>query len=145
MAVSVKFKMAPDAEDLKPAKAHPDDAAWDLRARKDTALPSRVPVLIPTGLFLELPPGYEAQIRPRSGLAAKHGLTLLNTPGTIDAGYRGEIACILFNTAETPYEIRRGDRVAQMVIAKLPDVVLEEVSGLSASDRAEGGFGSTGK
>ena len=145
MKTTVRFTMLPGADDLKPRKAHADDAAWDLRARTDMTVPSRVPTLVPTGLKLELPFGFEAQIRPRSGLAAKSGITLLNTPGTIDAGYRGEVACILFNTAETPYEVRRGDRIAQMVIARLPDVELVESEELSESERADGGFGSTGK
>ena len=145
MPISVRFKMQEGAEDLAPKKAHEDDAAWDLKSRVDVeAAPGKV-TLIPTGLFLELPAGYEAQIRPRSGLALKNAVTLLNTPGTIDAGYRGEIQCIMFNTAETPYEVRRGDRIAQMVIARLPDVTLEEASELNETDRASGGFGSTGK
>ena len=145
MKTTVRFTMLPGTDDLKPRKAHADDAAWDLHARTDMSVPSRVPTLIPTGLKLELPVGFEAQIRPRSGLAAKSGITLLNTPGTIDAGYRGEVACILFNTTEKPYEVRRGDRIAQMVIARLPDVELVESEELSESERAEGGFGSTGK
>ena len=145
MKTTVRFTMLADAEDLKPRKAHEDDAAWDLRARTDMSIPSRTPTLVPTGLKLELPVGFEAQIRPRSGLAAKSGITLLNTPGTIDAGYRGEVQCILFNTAETAYEVRRGDRIAQMVIARLPEVELVEADELSSSERAEGGFGSTGK
>jgi len=141
----IRFKMSDDALDLKPAKAHADDAAYDLRSRTDlTVQPGKV-ALAPTGLFLELPVGFEAQIRPRSGMALKYSMTLLNTPGTIDAGYRGEVGCIMFNAGDKPYEIHRGDRIAQMVIAKLPDVALEEVAALSDSDRAAGGFGSTGK
>lgn len=145
MKTTVRFKMSEDAFDLKPAKAHPDDAAYDLRSRKDlTVMPGKV-TLAPTGLFLELPVGFEAQIRPRSGMALKHAMTLLNTPGTIDAGYRGEVGCIMFNAGDEPYEIKRGDRIAQMVIAALPDVVMEESAELSESGRAAGGFGSTGK
>ena len=101
--------------------------------------------LIPTGLFLELPEGYEAQVRPRSGLALKHCITVLNSPGTIDAGYRGEIASILFNAGETPFEVRRGDRISQMVIAELADVALEAADTLTETGRGEGGFGSTGR
>ena len=99
---------------------------------------------MPTGLYLELPPGYEAQMRPRSGLALKHGVTLLNTPGTIDAGYRGEVGAVTFNAGKEPFTISRGDRIAQLVIQKLPDVELVEVADLNASTRGAGGFGSTG-
>ncbi len=143
--IQVRFKMSSDAMDLKPAKAHADDAAFDLRSRADlTVQPGKV-TLAPTGLFLELPVGYEAQIRPRSGMALKYSMTLLNTPGTIDAGYRGEVCCIMFNAGDQPYEVKRGDRIAQMVIAALPDVELTETAELSESERAAGGFGSTGK
>jgi dUTP pyrophosphatase len=100
--------------------------------------------LVKTGLFMELPAGYEAQIRPRSGLALKHAVTLLNTPGTIDAGYRGEVCVILFNAGENVFPVHRGDRIAQMVIAALPDVVLTPVVELNETDRNAGGFGSTG-
>lgn len=145
MATTVRFRMSEDAQDLKPAKAHADDAAYDLRARTDlTALPGKV-TLAPTGLFLELPVGYEAQIRPRSGMALKYSMTLLNTPGTIDAGYRGEVCCIMFNAGDQPYEIKRGDRIAQMVIAALPEIEMVECGELSETDRGSGGFGSTGK
>lgn len=145
MATTVRFRMSEDARDLKPAKAHSDDAAYDLRSRTDlTALPGKV-TLAPTGLFLELPVGFEAQIRPRSGMALKYAMTLLNTPGTIDAGYRGEVCCILFNAGTEPYEIKRGDRIAQMVIAALPEIEMLETCELSSSERGEGGFGSTGK
>ncbi len=127
----IRYKMEDDCGDLVPRKAHEDDAAYDLRSRIDVvAEPMRV-TLVPTGLHLELPVGFEAQIRPRSGMALKYALTLLNTPGTIDAGYRGEICCILFNAGEKPYEIKRGDRIAQMVIARLPEVELLEASELS--------------
>ena len=107
-------------------------------------MPGKV-ALAPTGLFLELPVGYEAQIRPRSGMALKFSMTLLNTPGTIDAGYRGEVGCIMFNAGEQPYEIKRGDRIAQMVISALPDVQMVECGELNETDRGAGGFGSTGK
>ena len=144
MSLTIRFKMQEGAEDLAPKKAHADDAAWDLKSRSDLdAAPGKV-TLIPTGLFLELPPGYEAQIRPRSGLALKNAVTLLNTPGTIDAGYRGEVCVILFNAGENVFPIRRGDRIAQMVIAKLPDVELKPADELNETDRSAGGFGSTG-
>ena len=145
MSVQIKFKMAEGCADLAPAKAHPDDAAFDLRSRIDAVVQPGRAALIPTGLFLELPEGYEAQVRPRSGLALKHCITLLNSPGTIDAGYRGEIASILFNAGETPFEVRRGDRISQMVIAELADVALEAADTLTETGRGEGGFGSTGR
>ena len=128
-----------------PKKAHYDDAAFDLRSRVDITLPSRKSTLVPTGLFIELPINFEAQIRPRSGLALKHDIMLTNSPGTVDAGYRGEVGIIMYNGSTEEFQIKRGDRVAQMVICQLPEVELIEVEELSASDRGEGGFGSTGK
>jgi dUTP pyrophosphatase len=101
--------------------------------------------MVPTGLTIALPPGYEAQVRPRSGLAAKHGVTVLNSPGTIDADYRGEIAVILINHGEVSFTIRRGERVAQMVIAPVVRAELVVTASLSATDRGSGGFGSTGR
>ncbi len=101
--------------------------------------------LIPTGLYIELPAGYEAQVRPRSGLALKHGLTVLNTPGTIDADYRGEIRVILVNLSNQDFSIKNGERIAQMVIAKHETAVWEEVEVLEETERGAGGFGSTGK
>ncbi|MBL7828558.1 MAG: dUTP diphosphatase [Saprospiraceae bacterium] len=100
--------------------------------------------LIPTGLFIELPDGYEAQIRPRSGLAAKRGLTMLNSPGTIDSDYRGEIKCIVVNLSNEPQTIEPGERIAQMVIAKYEHITWEATDNLEASQRGGGGFGSTG-
>ena len=145
MPVAVKFKMLPDCRDLAPRKAHADDAAYDLRSRQDLVITPKTTVLVPTGLFLEIPPGYEAQIRSRSGLALKNALSLPNAPGTIDAGYRGEVGVIMYNRGEVPFRIRRGDRIAQMVISKLPEVELVEVEELDESSRGTGGFGSTGK
>ena len=101
--------------------------------------------MVPTGLFIELPDGYEAQIRPRSGLAAKHGLTVLNSPGTIDADYRGEIKVILVNLSNEPFTINHGERIAQMVISKHETVQWVSVKELSETTRGEGGFGHTGK
>ncbi|MBR2440461.1 MAG: dUTP diphosphatase [Lentisphaeria bacterium] len=145
MTIEVKFTMAEGCEDLIPAKAHPDDAAFDLRSRVDLILEPGKAAIVPTGLFLELPVGYEAQVRPRSGLAAKHYITVLNSPGTVDAGYRGEVGSILFNAGNTAFEIHRGDRISQMVIAALPDVKMTLVDKLSDTQRGAGGFGSTGK
>ena len=102
-------------------------------------------MLIPTGLFIELPVGFEAQIRPRSGLAIRHGITVLNTPGTIDADYRGEIRVILINLSKEPFVISDGDRVAQMVIAPHESIEWTEVQELRETDRGQGGFGHTGK
>ena len=101
--------------------------------------------LIPTGLFIELPAGYEAQVRPRSGMALKHGLICLNSPGTIDADYRGEIGVIIANVSNDIYTIEDGERIAQLVIAKHETISLEEVASLDETERGEGGFGSTGK
>ena len=145
MSITVKFKMLPDCRDLAPRKAHADDAAYDLRSRQELTISPKTTVLVPTGLFLEIPPGYEAQIRSRSGLALKNALSLPNAPGTIDAGYRGEVGVIMYNRGEVPFRIRRGDRIAQMVIAKLPDIELVEVDELEGSSRGSGGFGSTGR
>ena len=101
--------------------------------------------LIPTGLFIELPVGYEAQVRPRSGMALKHGLTCLNSPGTIDADYRGEIGVIIANVSNDTYTIEDGERIAQLVIAKHETITWEQVTVLDETERGEGGFGSTGK
>jgi dUTP pyrophosphatase len=101
--------------------------------------------LVPTGLTIALPPGYEAQVRPRSGLAVKHGVTVLNSPGTIDADYRGEISVILINHGDAPFSIRRGERIAQMVIASVVRAGLVPAASLSTTDRGAGGFGSTGR
>ena len=98
-----------------------------------------------TGLAVEIPPGWEAQIRPRSGLAARHGVTLLNSPGTVDADYRGEIAVLLINHGSQPFEIRRGDRIAQLVVSAVAPVVWDEVDELGETERDKAGFGSTGR
>ena len=143
--VQVKIKMLEGCEDLLPAKAHHDDAAFDLRSRVDMVIEPGTPHLVATGIFMEFPAGYEAQVRPRSGMALKHALTVLNTPGTIDAGYRGEVSVIMLNAGKEAYEIKRGDRIAQMVINQLPEVEILSVDTLSDTNRGSGGFGSTGK
>ena len=117
--------------------AVPEDAPMILEPGKHA--------LIPTGLTIALPPGYEAQVRPRSGLAAKHGVTVLNAPGTVDADYRGEIGVLLINHGEAPFPIQRGERIAQMVIAPVARAELVPAVSLSATDRGSGGFGSTGR
>jgi len=121
-----------------------EDAGLDLRAVEGVTLEPGAPQLVPTGLSIELPPGYEAQIRPRSGLALKHAITLPNSPATIDPGYRGEIRVILLNQGREPYEIQPGDRIAQMVIARYEPIEWEEGE-LNESRRGEGGFGSSGR
>jgi dUTP pyrophosphatase len=130
-----------------PAYATADAAGMDLRAHLETAITLQPleRMLVPTGLFMELPSGYEAQIRPRSGLAIKQGLTLLNTPGTIDADYRGEIKIIMINLSNEPQTIQPGDRIAQMVIASFVQAVIEPVTVLTDTVRGVGGFGHTGK
>ena len=142
--MQIKVKLLAGCEDLMPAKAHFDDAAYDMRSRVDITLPPHRSTLVPTGVFIELPVGYEAQIRPRSGLALKHDLMLTNSPGTIDAGYRGEIGIIMYNAGTEDFSISRGDRIAQMVICKLPEVELVASDSLSDTGRGSGGFGSTG-
>ena len=148
--VRVEVRQLPHGEGLAlPAYQSADAAGLDLLA----AVPQDSPVmlapgrhaLVPTGLALALPPGFEAQVRPRSGLAAKHGVTVLNSPGTIDADYRGEISVILINHGEAAFAIRRGERIAQMVIAPVVQAQLVPVVSLSATDRGSGGFGSTGR
>ena len=144
MSLTIKIHMDNGCEDLFPRKAHEDDAAFDLRSRVDAVIPSGKITLVPTGVFMELPVGYEAQVRPRSGLALKHGITVLNTPGTIDAGYRGEVGVILINAGPADFTVARGDRIAQMVVQKLADVQLISAETLSETARGAGGFGSTG-
>ncbi|MBS1578883.1 MAG: dUTP diphosphatase [Bacteroidetes bacterium] len=130
-----------------PAYATSASSGLDIRAFVENSiiLQPLQRALIPTGLFIELPIGYEAQIRPRSGLAIKHGITCLNSPGTIDADYRGEIKVILINLSNEPVTINNGDRIAQMVIQKVEQVELIEVEILNSTERGEGGFGHTGK
>jgi len=133
-------------EAFLPAYTHGpgEDAGLDLRALEDTVLPPGVPRAVSTGLAIELPPGFEAQIRPRSGLALNHAITLPNSPATIDPGYRGEIRVILLNLGGEPYRVQRGDRIAQMVVARYEAVEWEEGE-LGESRRGAGGFGSSGR
>lgn len=128
-----------------PSYAHPGDAGADLRAREDVVLQPGERKLVPTGVAIALPEGFVALIHPRSGLATKHGLTIVNAPGTVDAGYRGEIAVTLLNTDSTQsIELHRGDRIAQMVIQRVEHAQFIPVNELSGSVRGTGGFGSTG-
>ena len=130
-----------------PAYATALSAGMDLRAclENPITLGPLERALVPTGLFIALPPGFEAQVRPRSGLAAKQGVTVLNTPGTIDADYRGEIKVILVNLSNVPFEIVPGERIAQLVVARHERVEWEETDSLDETERGAGGFGSTGR
>ncbi len=141
--MTVRFKrIHPDA--VLPAYAHPSDAGMDLRSVADlTILPGRR-ALVPTGLVMILPPLTEGQVRPRSGLALKRGVTVLNTPGTIDSGYRGEVGVILANFGDEPFAVKKGDKIAQLVIAPVTQPVVEETDEVDETDRGAGGFGSTG-
>jgi dUTP pyrophosphatase len=130
-----------------PAYSTDASAGMDVRANleKDIVLKPMARILVPTGLFLEIPVGYEAQIRPRSGLAIKNGITILNSPGTIDSDYRGEVCIILINMSEEDFVISNGERICQMVITKHEKAVWISVDNLIETDRGEGGFGHTGK
>ena len=128
-----------------PEYATPASAGGDLRASEARVIPPGGRALVPTGLRIALPEGYEAQVRPRSGLALKHGVTLPNSPGTIDADYRGEIGVILMNLGQEPFVVEPGDRIAQMVVAPVARVAWSEAEALDATERGEGGFGSTGR
>ena len=130
-----------------PQYATDHSAGLDLRANLDTpiTLAPGAYKLIPTGLYIELPEGTEAQVRPRSGLAFKHGVTVLNSPGTIDADYRGEVGVLLINHGKEPFEVKDGERVAQLVVSRYERIRFEENADLRASERGTGGFGHTGK
>ena len=143
----MKVKIVNRSPYPSPAYATPLSAGVDLRANlpEPLVLAPLQRALIPTGLYIALPEGYEAQSRPRSGLAIKHGITVLNSPGTIDADYRGELKVILVNLSDQPFEVVPGERIAQMVIARHEHVEWEEVDQLDATERGAGGFGSTGK
>lgn len=128
-----------------PAAAHPGDAGMDLVTTHDALIHPGERVLLPTGIAIALPAGYVASVVPRSGLAVKHGVSLVNAPGTIDAGYRGEISVSVINLdPRVAVTLRRGDRIAQMIVQRVPVVRLHEVEQLPGSDRGQGGFGSTG-
>lgn len=127
-----------------PAYAHPGDAGMDVRSVENVTLAPGARALVRTGLVLMLPPDAEAQVRPRSGLALKHGVTVLNTPGTIDAGYRGEVGVILINFGSEPFVVEKGMKIAQLVVSPVTQAEIVEVSAVDATDRGAGGFGSTG-
>ena len=141
--MTLKFKrIHPDA--VLPAYAHPSDAGMDIRSVADMTVPARGRALVPTGLVVLLPPLYEAQVRPRSGLALKYGVTVLNSPGTIDAGYRGEVGVILVNLGQQPFRIEKGMKIAQVVVSRVEQAEIVDVQETDETDRGSGGFGSTG-
>ncbi|MGG7644990.1 dUTP diphosphatase [Rhodovulum sp. YNF3179] len=154
MTPALRFTREPDSDRSLPLPAYetPGAAGADLRANLADAdraagvtLAPGARALVPTGLRVEIPPGYEMQVRPRSGLALKHGITLANTPGTIDSDYRGPLGVILINLGEAPYKVHHGDRIAQMVVAPVVQARVELAETLGETSRGTGGFGSTGR
>ena len=144
-AIRVAIKRLPHGEGLPlPAYATDGAAGMDVVAAEDVTLPPGARHGVATGLSMAIPTGYEIQVRPRSGLALKHGITLPNTPGTIDSDYRGELKIILMNLSDRPFDVMRGDRVAQLVLAPVTQAAWQEVGELEATTRGAGGFGSTG-
>ncbi len=141
--MTLKFKrIHPEA--TLPAYAHEGDAGMDVRSVEELEILPGARALVHTGLVMMLPPGWEAQVRPRSGLALKHGVTVLNTPGTIDAGYRGEVGVILANFGSEPFRVAKGDKVAQIVVAPVARAGIVEAAEVDDTERGAGGFGSTG-
>jgi dUTP pyrophosphatase len=143
--MKIKFKLSKGCENLIPKKSYPTDSAFDLMSRISISIEPFKTHMIPTGLYIELPLGYEAQIRPRSGLALNNNITITNSPATIDSGYRGEIGVLIFNLGKENYNIKRGERIAQMIILKLPKIELVMTKEIKNSDRNENKLGSTGK
>lgn len=143
----MKVKIVNRSRHALPAYQTPLSAGMDVRADlgESVTLAPLERAMIPTGLYVELPAGYEMQVRPRSGLAAKHGITVLNSPGTVDADYRGEIRVILVNLSNEPFTIESGERIAQLVVARHEQVEWEQVEELGTTERGAGGFGSTGR
>ena len=146
--VQAKIRRLPNGAGLElPAYQSEQAAGMDLLAAvdEDVLVAPGARALVPTGIAIELPSGFEAQVRPRSGLAARHGVTVLNTPGTVDADYRGEIKVILINLGDQPFTVARGDRIAQMVVHAVTRIAWTEVGDLSETARGDGGFGSSGR
>lgn len=145
--MKVRIRRLPAASDLPlPTPGSAGSSGFDLRAAiaGDIVLRPGERLLVPTGLVLEIPPGWEGQVRPRSGLALRHGIGIVNAPGTIDSDYRGEVGAILINLGEAPFTLQRGDRIAQLVISRVETIEWEEAELLDDSGRGSGGFGSTG-
>ena len=141
--MTLRFKrIHPDA--VLPAYAHPSDAGMDVRSVADLVIPQGGRALVPTGLVAIIPPMYEIQVRPRSGLSLKHGVTVLNTPGTIDADYRGEVGVLLINLSQEDFVVNDGERIAQMIIARHEQGEFVPVKMLDETERGEGGYGHTG-
>lgn len=141
MTLGIK-RIHPDA--VMPAYAHLSDAGMDVQSVEELVILPGKRALVHTGLVLQLPSAFEAQVRPRSGLAIKHGITVLNAPGTIDSGYRGEVCVILINLGDESFQVKKGDKIAQLVIASVIQPVLKEIDVVDETDRGNGGFGSTG-
>ena len=141
--MTVKFRRIDPAATL-PSYAHPGDAGMDIRSIEDLVIDPGARKLVHTGLVMMLPPGYEAQVRPRSGLALRNGVTVLNTPGTIDEGYRGEVGVVLANFGSEPFRVEKGSKIAQIVVAPCTRAEIEETVEIDSTERGEGGFGSTG-
>lgn len=147
MSIALPVRILPHGEGLAlPAYQTADSAGLDLVAavEAEMVLQPGARALVPTGLAIALPSGYEAQIRPRSGLAFKHGLTVLNSPGTVDADYRGEVKVLMINLGQEPFAVKRGERIAQMVVAPVTQIAWQPVADLDETARGAGGFGSTG-
>ncbi len=141
--MTLSFKRTRPAAQL-PRYAHASDAGMDVQSAESLVIPAKARALVPTGLVANIPLGYEIQVRPRSGLAFKKGVTVLNAPGTIDAGYRGEIGVLLVNLGDEDFEIKAGDRIAQLVVAPVLQPEIVEASDIDETDRGVAGFGSTG-
>lgn len=141
--MNVKFKKL-DSKSITPKFQNYGDACADLSSIITTTIPAKAHIIVPTGIAIGLESGWEAQIRPRSGLAARNGISILNSPGTIDSGYRGEIKIILMNNSDNPFPIKKGDRIAQIAIREIPLITFEEVEDLDETERGSNGFGSTG-
>ena len=141
--MTLSFKRTRPAAQL-PRYAHASDAGMDVQSAESLVIPAKARALVPTGLVANIPLGYEIQVRPRSGLAFKKGVTVLNAPGTIDAGYRGEIGVLLVNLGDEPFEIKAGDRIAQLVVAPVLQPEIVEASDIDETERGVAGFGSTG-
>ena len=139
----VKYEI--EDPDLLPKYQTQGSSGCDLHSSIDVVIPSGKRSIVPTGLKVEIPVGFEGQVRPRSGLAAKHGITVLNTPGTVDCDYRGEVKVILLNTGDEDFIIKKGDRIAQLVFSQVFRAIFKKEEALTSTERAEGGFGSTGR